>query len=132
MGLGWSEGGCEVVSLSPLPLLLLVLEGDYSKVGRAQYELGGEQKKILAVFSTASSPMCTCPESGTPFPQPGFLRPAQEFRYPEPLTLQQRGIEWRGKGGRWGRASGWDVDGDDVGAGDVGRGSCGGSRGEIK
>ncbi|XP_012903412.1 DNA-binding protein RFX5 isoform X2 [Mustela lutreola] len=42
--------------------------------------------------------MCTCPEFGTPFPQPGFLRPAQEFAALNAPTLQQRGTDCRGKG----------------------------------
>ena len=74
--LGWSEGGYEVVSLSPLPLLLVVLEGDCSKVGRGQYELGGEQTRFWLYFQLLLHPCARAPNLGPPFPATGFSTPS--------------------------------------------------------
>ena len=87
---------------------------------------------ILAVFSTASSPMCTCPESRTPLSRNRvFYAQHRSSATLNPLLCSNAGLNGGGRegvGARVGRGG----EGDDVGAGDVGRGSCGGSRGEIK
>lgn len=131
MGLGWSEGGYEVVSLSPLPLLLLVLEGDCSKVGRGQYELGGEQRRFWLFFQLLLHPCARAPNLGPLSRNRVFYAQHRSSATLNPLLCSNAGLNGGGRegvGARVGRGG----EGDDVGAGDVGRGSCGGSRGEIK
>lgn len=90
------------------------------------------RKRLWPYFQQLLRPCARAPNPGPR--SPNRVSYAQPRSSPplKPPTLQQRGIECRGKGGRWGCASGWEVEGDDVGTGDMGRGSRGGSRGEIK